>query len=242
MARRPPPPDDENPTAASDDAPGATAFVRIEDVKPAPSKIPPLRSAPAPVMGAPKKGLQVTLPDDDPPPPPPKPKPVVAAPKAKGRRGDWWNQKSDSGDDVEGEVTANEPPPEPEPEAEAPEHDGATAFIKVEAPPPPRKKKAAPRAEPEPAPADDGRTQFYRPEQVVLQAEVRHRPVVEPPQPGLPVKLILKILGIFLLVTVLSVMVIYRNAFFGPSHSKAAKAAPKSTHPAAEETEEKQAE
>ncbi len=211
MAKRPLP-DEENPIAASDDAPGATAFVRIEDVKPAPSKLPPLRQAPA--QGAPKKGLQVTLPDDDPPPPPPKPKAVPVVAKAKGRRGDWWNQKSGSGDDVEEEVAENEPAPEPEP---APEHDGATAFLKVEAPPPPpRKKKAPPREEPEPA--DDGRTQFYRPEQVVLQAETRQRPAPEtPPEAGLPVKLLLKILGVFLLITVLSVVFVYRNAFFGPS-------------------------
>jgi hypothetical protein len=239
LAKRPLP-EDENPIAASDDAPGATAFVRIEDVKPAPSKLPPLRQAPA--QGAPKKGLQVTLPDDDPPPPPPKPKPVVVEAKKKGRRGDWWNQKSGSGDDVEEEVTENEPAPEPEPEPEpeAPEHDGATAFLKVEAPPPPPRKKKAP-PEPAPPPADDGRTQFYRPEQVVLQAETKQRPAPEkPPEAGLPVKLLLKILGVFLLVTVLSVVVIYRNAFFGPS-KRPVKTAPKNTHPV-EDTEEKPAE
>jgi len=77
LAKRPLP-EDESPEPTSDDAPGATAFVRIEDVKPAPSKLPPLRQAP--VQGAPKKGLQVTLPDDDPPPPPkPKPAPVTEA-------------------------------------------------------------------------------------------------------------------------------------------------------------------
>jgi hypothetical protein len=237
LAKRPLP-DEDNPIPAADDAPGATAFVRIEDVKPAPSKLPPLRQAPA--QGAPKKGLQVTLPDDDPPPPPPKPKPVPVSVKKKGRRGDWWNHKSDSGDDLEEEVTENEPAPEPEPEPEpepAPEHDGATAFLKVEAPPPPppRKKKAPPREEPEPAPVDNS-TQFYRPEQVVLQAEVRQRPApTAPPEAGLPVKLLLKILGVFLLVTVLSVVVIYRNAFFGPS-KRPAKA---STKAPIEDTEEK---
>ena len=236
MAKRPLP-DDENPIPAADDAPGATAFVRIEDVKPAPSKLPPLRQVPA--QGAPKKGLQVTLPDDD-PPPPPKPKAVPVAVKNKGRRGDWWNQKSGSGDDVEEEVTENEPAPEPEPEPEpAPEHDGATAFLKVEAPPPPpRKKKAPPREEPEPAPADDGRTQFYKPEQVVLQAEVRQRPApTAPPEAGLPIKLLLKILGVLLLITVLSVVVIYRNAFFGPS-KRPATSSTKSAQPI-EDTEEK---
>jgi hypothetical protein len=219
MARRPPSPDDDNPPASADDAPGATAFVRVEDVKPAPSKIPPLRSVPEPVMGAPKKGLQVTLPDDEPPPPPPKPKPVPASAKAKGRRGAWWDQKSDKLGDDEEVTQGAAPEPEPEPEPAGDDAPGATAFLQAPPPPPPKKKRAPPKAEP--APADDGRTQFYKPEAVVLQAEARQRPApVAPPEPGLPIKLILQILGIFLLVTVLSVMVVYRNAFFGPSKSK----------------------
>src|SRR5438067_9127638 len=54
------------------------------------------RSRPAPEPLAPRKGLQVSLPDDDPAPVPP-PKRVVARPPpedTKGRRGAWWDEIS----------------------------------------------------------------------------------------------------------------------------------------------------
>ena len=91
MAKRPP--EDESLDAAPDDAPGATAFVRLEDT----GKLPPPRAAAAPTSGAPKKGLQVQLPDDEPPPPKPKPKVAPPAAKAKGRRGAWWDEEAKGG-------------------------------------------------------------------------------------------------------------------------------------------------
>ena len=69
---------------------GATAFVRLD--KPSgrgkgDSAPPPLRRAPP--QSAPKKGLQVTLPDDEPeaPKPPPRAKLAPVADGKKGRRG-----------------------------------------------------------------------------------------------------------------------------------------------------------
>jgi penicillin-binding protein 1A len=124
---------------------GATAFVRID--KPAPSgkgksdsAPPPLRRAPPP--SAPKKGLQVTLPDDEPeaPKPPPKAKlaPVAAT---KGRRGNWWDEptRKVSDEDMQPETAPVEDAPaesnetsldQPRVEPEA-AHDGATAFVRV---------------------------------------------------------------------------------------------------------------
>ena len=221
MAKRPNP-DDDSLNAAPDDNPGATAFVRLDDA----GNLPPPPRAPAPTSGAPKKGLQVQIPDDEPAPPPPKPKVAPPAAKPKGRRGAWWDEKSAGAGDDE-EVTA---PAEPQEEPEPPADDapGATAFLKVdEPPPPPRRKGPAPRAEPvEEAPADDGRTQFFKPEQVVLQAEVRQRPAPPPPvETGLPWKQILIALGIATAVTVLSVVIVFREDLFGRSSKKPAKAA-----------------
>lgn len=100
----------------------------------APSSAPaagrPARGAISPPQpSAPKKGLQVQLPDDDVPPPPPvKAKPIAAPPAAgkKGRRGAWWDEEKGAADE--------EPPPPPpadEPKDDAGEHDGATAFVRL---------------------------------------------------------------------------------------------------------------
>ena len=120
-----------------DENPGATAFVRVDGGglagKSAP--LPARRVAPQP--SAPRKGLQVTLPDDEPaaPPPPKKVVPKEAAPK--GRRGNWW--------DAEAEKEAEPPPPPPPPPPSEDDVAGATAFVQV-----PRPKPKAPPPEPEP--------------------------------------------------------------------------------------------
>lgn len=213
MAKRPPDDDQVND--------GSTAFVRLEDVgepkKKSSNDAPPPRRAPQ-EQSAPKKGLQVTLPDDEPPPPPkPKPKPVAAAPGKKGRRGNWWDKSADKLPDDEeetapGEPAQEEPPPEPEPSAD--DAAGATAFLKVEAPPPPPKRKR-PAPEPEPA-ADDGRTQFYRPDDKVLSIEaMKERPRPAPvAESALPWKLVLTILGVGLLVVLIMVAIVYREGIF----------------------------
>ncbi|MBS2022116.1 MAG: hypothetical protein JST92_06870 [Deltaproteobacteria bacterium] len=220
MAKRP---DDDNPIPASDDEAGATAFVRLDGGKLPP---PPTRApAPAPSGSAPKKGLQVQLPDDEPPPPPkPKPKPAPEAPK--GRRGAWWNEESAKiPDEPEAAAAPEDEPPPPELPPDADDEAGATAFLKVEKPAPaPARRKPPPREEPEPAPApaDDGRTQFYKPEEVVLQAEVRQRPApTAPPEAKIPWKQILIVLGIAFVVTVLSVVIVFRRELFekrAPTH------------------------
>ena len=154
---------------------GATAFVRLDDVAPQPgladipndgatafvrldkpsgrgkgdSAPPPLRRAPP--QSAPKKGLQVTLPDDEPeaPKPPPRAKLAPVADGKKGRRGNWWDEptRKVSDEDMQPEtapVAEAEPAPDesnatsldqPRVEAEA-AHDGATAFARVAAPQP----------------------------------------------------------------------------------------------------------
>src|SRR5260370_29710290 len=66
-----------------DEAPGATAFVRVDRGGPPPA--PPRRVTPKQPL-APKKGLQVTLPDDEPAPPPPKKVGAPTPPDKKGRR------------------------------------------------------------------------------------------------------------------------------------------------------------
>src|SRR5438105_14298634 len=76
----------------SDDAPGGTAFVRLD----APG-VPARRAAPVqkPQPLAPRKGLQVQLPDEEPAPPPPPPKRVIPkSAEKKGRRGAWWDEES----------------------------------------------------------------------------------------------------------------------------------------------------
>lgn len=147
-----------SPEAPSDDEAGATAFVRVDRAG-APAPPPARRPAKEPL--APKKGLQVQLPDDEPAPAPkPKPKPAPEPAGKKGRRGAWWDEEAAKIPDEP------EPPPEPEPEpepAEESEHDGATAMFNVED----RKPKAGdepevapPKRAPEPevykpVPADD---------------------------------------------------------------------------------------
>ena len=167
-----------SPAAAAEPAnDGATAFVRLDQVAPS-GKAPAGPPARLPRMGdrakqplAPRKGLQVTLPDDEPTPPPP-PKRVIAQPPAdakKGRRGAWWDEESPKdGDPVEPAPTMQDPPREEPPEeatsADLPavegENDGATAMFQTRKEPageevgatafvktPVRKK--APTAEPE---------------------------------------------------------------------------------------------
>ena len=125
-------------------------------------------SSPEPVAAAgsaPKKGLQVQLPDDDPPPPPPKPK-VVAAPAkgGKGRRGNWWDEKTEPRAE-EPEPPAAEPPPSDDDAA------GATAMLQLPRPAQPARRRAPPReAPPEPEPEPE-------PEQPTLQRRGRSKPV-----------------------------------------------------------------
>ncbi|HZX96938.1 MAG TPA: transglycosylase domain-containing protein, partial [Myxococcales bacterium] len=116
---RPPPP------ATADEAPGATAFVRVD--APGASAPPmPRRTETAP--SAPKKGLQVTLPDEEPAPPPPPKRPLPPPPPDhKGRRGAWWDEKQEQlpepdPDDLPGATAMVQAPiPEPEPEPPPPE-------------------------------------------------------------------------------------------------------------------------
>ena len=113
---------------ASDDLPGTTQVVRVDREEAGPAPPVPRRTDAMP--SAPKKGLQVQLPDDEPAPKPPPPKVVAPPPAKSGRRGAWWDEKHDKPpddpDDVAGGtaiVSAPEPEPEPEPEpvAAAPE-------------------------------------------------------------------------------------------------------------------------
>ena len=129
------------PPPAADENPGATAFVRVDGGAPAGKSAPlPARRAP-PQQSAPKKGLQVTLPDDEPAPPPPK-KIVAPVPDKKGRRGNWWDAKAEK-----------EEEPEPNPDDVA----GSTAFVKVERPPP------EPEPEPPPPPPKEIEVEPYHP-------------------------------------------------------------------------------
>src|SRR3954468_21179843 len=78
------PPDTVEVTLDEDDAPGATAFVRLDG----PDGQQRPRKEPAPA--APRKGLQVSLPDDEPAPAPLPRSVAQPAPDRKGRRGAWW--------------------------------------------------------------------------------------------------------------------------------------------------------
>jgi penicillin-binding protein 1A len=138
---------------AEDDLPGGTAFVRVDGPGGQRS-----RKEQAPL--APRKGLQVSLPDEEPASPPP-PKRVVAPPmpEKKGRRGAWWDEEA-AQIPHEPEPAAPEPAPEPPPEPAPSEDDspGATAFFRApRAPkPPPPAERAEPEVEPyRPVPADD---------------------------------------------------------------------------------------
>ena len=119
-------PDEIDP---SEDAPvndGSTAFVRVDrPAPPAPTIVEP---------PAPRKGLQVSLPDEEPAQPPP-PKRAPLAEEDRGRRGAWWNEPR--------QALPEEPaPPPPEP-------------------PPPPPPEPEPLPEPEPPPEPD--YQEYRP-------------------------------------------------------------------------------
>jgi penicillin-binding protein 1A len=126
---------------APDESSGATAFVRVDRPgRPGPKQAPLPRRPPP---GAPKKGLQVQLPDDDEPAPPPPPRRVAAPlPDSKGRRGNWWDAKA--------EKLADEPEPEPEP---APEPE----------PEPEPEPTPEPEPEPEPPPEPEIVEVPYRP-------------------------------------------------------------------------------
>src|SRR5438045_4131771 len=122
-----------------EDAPGSTAVVRTS---PKPGALPPARR-PEPPPGAPKKGLQISLPDDEPAPAPPPKRPLAPpAEEKQGRRGAWWDAKH-----------------EKEPEAGPDDLPGATAVLQAAepAPPPP----PAPRPPPEP---DEPEVEPYRPQ------------------------------------------------------------------------------
>src|SRR5713226_3200876 len=121
------------PAPADDDVPGGTAFVRLDG--PGGQQRPRKEQAPL----APRKGLQVSLPDEEPAPPPP-PKRVVAPPapaQKKGRRGAWWDEQAA---EIPDEPEPEPPPPSlpesrpPTERARAPAADdspGATAFLRA---------------------------------------------------------------------------------------------------------------
>ena len=185
MATRPPPdqPDDD---AVND---GSTAFVRVEDLDNPRGKSAPL---------APRKGLQVQLPDEEPAPAPKsKPKLEAAPPGSTGRRGNWWDKSQQPAEE----------PPEPAPE----DSPGATAFLRAEPPKPPPRRKA-PVAE---APVEDNRTQFFRPDEAILQRDIhKERPPPPPQVAATPWKLLALILGVSLVVVLLGVALVYREAIF----------------------------
>ena len=144
-----------SPAAGASDEPandGSTAFVRLDQVPPLPGRKPEAGPPPRmprlgekPASSAPKKGLQVTLPDDEPEPPPP-PKRVIAQPAPdakKGRRGSWWDEEAAK---VPDEPEPPKPAPEPEEETVPGSPDdvpGATAFVR---------QQDLPRPKPRPAP------------------------------------------------------------------------------------------
>src|SRR5712671_3571426 len=135
--------------ANGDEAPGSTAMVRVEGKGGNATPLPPPRRAEATPL-APRKGLQVSLPEDEPAAPRPPPRPIAPLPaENRGRRGAWWDMKAEpqpepAPDDLPGStamVEAPEPAPEPEPEPE---------------PPPPPPVALEPEVEPyRPVPADD---------------------------------------------------------------------------------------
>ena len=149
-----PPPKRPPSKTPPDDSEGdpSTFYARVDpDGNPIDAP-PPAEEAP---MKAPKKGLQVSIPDDDEPPPPPKPK-AVAAPVGdkKGRRGNWWDTKNKrDGDEEEPTDPAGNPDDQP----------GATAMLKVDPPPErPKRRAAPPREDPEPPPEEPEQPTFPR--------------------------------------------------------------------------------
>ena len=84
--------------APSSEHDGATAFVRIDAPTPGvPRARTQAQPPPRKQESAPRKGLQVTLPDEEPPPPKVEKKPLLASlpvPDKKGRRGAWWDEEA----------------------------------------------------------------------------------------------------------------------------------------------------
>ena len=79
----------------ADEAPGATAVVRVEGGPARPAPLPPSRR-PDPTPRAPRKGLQISLPDETPAGALPIPKPAAPLPEEKrGRRGAWWDAQQE---------------------------------------------------------------------------------------------------------------------------------------------------
>ncbi|TMB08055.1 MAG: hypothetical protein E6J64_03045, partial [Deltaproteobacteria bacterium] len=127
---------------------GATAFLRPSGAQQR------SRKEQAPV--APRKGLQVSLPDEEPAPPPPPKRVAPPVPEKKGRRGAWWDEEAGAIPD-EPQPAAPEPPP-PEPAPSEDDSPGATAFFRAPraAKPPPPAEPVEPEVEPyRPVPADD---------------------------------------------------------------------------------------
>src|SRR5512138_307455 len=75
---------------AEEAPPGGTAHVRVDRAAPRQAPLPPSRRA-GDAPPAPRKGLQVSLPEDEPAPAPP-PRRAPPPPEEKqGRRGAWWD-------------------------------------------------------------------------------------------------------------------------------------------------------
>jgi len=115
---------EQTPLAPEDDAPGATAFVRVDGPASRAAPLPPSRRAEVAPL-APRKGLQISLPDEESSAPPQPRLPAAPAPEdPKGRRGAWWDAKQErepepGPDDLPGSTAvAQAPAPEPEPEPE----------------------------------------------------------------------------------------------------------------------------
>jgi len=128
------------PQAAVDgDGPGSTAVVRVDRVGSKSAPLPPSRLAEM-APAAPKKGLQISLPVDEPAAPPPPKRPLPPAGKP-GRRGAWWDEKQErqpepDPDDLPGRtalVQTAEPEPEPEPPPPLPEEPEVEPYRPVPA-------------------------------------------------------------------------------------------------------------
>src|SRR5439155_5780510 len=127
---------------------GATAFLRPSGAQQR------SRKEQAPV--APRKGLQVSLPDEEPAPPPPPKRVAPLVPEKKGRRGAWWDEEAGAIPDEPQPAAPERPPPEPAPSED--DSPGATAFFRAPraAKPPPPAEPVEPEVEPyRPVPADD---------------------------------------------------------------------------------------
>ena len=121
------------------DSPGSTAVVRVDRVGSKSAPLPPSRRAET-APAAPKKGLQISLPVDEPAAPPPPKRSLPPAGKP-GRRGAWWEEKQErqpepDPDDLPGRtalVQTAEPEPEPEPPAPPPEEPEVEPYRPVPA-------------------------------------------------------------------------------------------------------------